>query len=266
VKGCGTPLAWGERACACPRGHSFDRARSGYVNLLGPQDKRAAAPGDSKEAVRARSRLLDRGLGAHVLETIAALLSRRGSDRGATALEVGCGDGHFLRSLAARLGLDAYGVDLSSAAVDAAARRAPELRWIAANADRRLPFADGAFDVALSITSRKNGAELARLLRPGGLAIVTVPGPGDLAELRAAVQGRAAERDRATRAAELLGDGFALEERVEARATARLDRESIADLLLSTYRGARRSAADRIAALDALDVTLCSDVLCFRRT
>ena len=31
---------------ACDAGHAFDRARSGYVDLLQPQDSRARAPGD----------------------------------------------------------------------------------------------------------------------------------------------------------------------------------------------------------------------------
>ena len=40
---------------------AFDVARSGYVNLLQPQDKRSKTPGDTPEAVAARRRFLDRG-------------------------------------------------------------------------------------------------------------------------------------------------------------------------------------------------------------
>lgn len=38
VRGCGAPLARSGRALACLRGHGFDLARSGYTNLLQPQD------------------------------------------------------------------------------------------------------------------------------------------------------------------------------------------------------------------------------------
>ena len=37
----------------CPRGHSFDVARSGYINLLQPQERRSRNPGDSADAVAA---------------------------------------------------------------------------------------------------------------------------------------------------------------------------------------------------------------------
>jgi 23S rRNA (guanine745-N1)-methyltransferase len=266
VRGCGEPLAWEEKRCVCPKGHAFDAARSGYVNLLSPQDKRAKEPGDSKDAVRARGRLLEKGFGAHSLEALAAMLAARGAKAGSTALDVGCGEGYFLSALAERFRLSGYGVDLSTAALTAAARRKGAIRWIAANADRRLPFADGAFDFIFSITSRKNAAELDRLLAPEGRLFVVVPGPDDLAELRAAVQGTAIERDRGPRTLELLGDRFALEERVETRATIRADKEVLRDLLASTYRGARLSAAASVAGLDAMDVTVSADVMVFRKT
>jgi 23S rRNA (guanine745-N1)-methyltransferase len=265
VRGCGEPLAWEAKRCVCPKGHAFDAARSGYVNLLSPQDKRAREPGDSKEAVRARGRLLDRGFGTHVLEALTAMLAARGAKARSTALDVGCGEGFFLSSIAERFRLGGYGADLSTAALAAAARRKGAIRWIAANADRRLPFSDGAFDFIFSITSRKNGAELGRLLRTSGRAIVVVPGADDLVELREAALGKAVARDRGARVEELLGEGFSLEERFEARAIVHADGDALRDLLATTYRGARRSAGERIATLDAMDVTLCADVMCFRR-
>lgn len=262
VRGCGAPLAWEERRCACPRGHSFDRARSGYVNLLTPQDKRAKEPGDSREIVRARGRLLDGGFDDHVLEALGAILAGRGLPGGAHVLDVGCGDGFHLAALASRLPLAGWGVDISSAAVEAAAKRAPGLRWIAANADRRLPFADGSFAAILSITSRRNAGELARLLRAGGLLVVAVPGPDDLRELRAAVLGRADDRERGPAAVEALRPFFRLERRIEARVRRALDAPELRDLLATTYRGARRSAEARAAGLARMEVTSSAEILC----
>jgi len=265
VRDCGERLSWEEKRCACPRGHVFDRARSGYVNLLTPQDKRAKEPGDSKETVRARSRLLAKGLGAHILDALIAVLKEREIGPGATALDVGCGDGYFLTSLAKRFSLDGIGVDLSSAAVDAAARRAPGLRWIAANADRRLPFADGSFDLIFSITSRKNAAEFHRMLRKGGLLAVAVPAEDDLIELREAVLGRALLRSREERTSELLGAAFVQEKCVRAHATLALDADALRDLLATTYRGARSSEAPKAAALGSMEVTMSAKILCFAK-
>ena len=39
VRGCHLGLTRDERRVFCPHGHSFDIARSGYVNLLEPQDQ-----------------------------------------------------------------------------------------------------------------------------------------------------------------------------------------------------------------------------------
>ena len=47
VRDCREQLLREERRMVCPRGHSFDIARRGYVNLLQPQDRRSKKPGDT---------------------------------------------------------------------------------------------------------------------------------------------------------------------------------------------------------------------------
>ncbi|MGH9695411.1 MAG: putative RNA methyltransferase, partial [Bryobacteraceae bacterium] len=58
----------------CARRHSFDIARSGYINLLQPQDRRSKQPGDTKAAIAARRRLHDRGVTAPFLQGVADML------------------------------------------------------------------------------------------------------------------------------------------------------------------------------------------------
>ena len=58
---CGGSLAWGEHACRCPEGHSFDIAAQGYVNLLLANQKSSPNPGDNAEMVAGRTRFLDSG-------------------------------------------------------------------------------------------------------------------------------------------------------------------------------------------------------------
>ncbi|MBM3977128.1 MAG: hypothetical protein FJ299_09075, partial [Planctomycetes bacterium] len=72
VRGCGRPLASRGTALACERAHAFDRARAGYVNLLQPQDRRSAVPGDAPEAWRARERWFERGHAAALLDLLRA--------------------------------------------------------------------------------------------------------------------------------------------------------------------------------------------------
>src|SRR4051812_39270754 len=144
VRDCPLPLTraadQGGRRLVCRRAHSFDVARSGYINLLQPQDRRSKHPGDTPAAVAARRRLHDLGVTAPLLEGIAELAQTSPGD---LVLDAGCGDGFFLGSLAHQSGCAGHGVDISIPAVDAAARCYPPdesgCKWIVANADRFVP-------------------------------------------------------------------------------------------------------------------------------
>ena len=252
------------RAWRCPRGHSFDLARSGYLNLLQAQERRSRHPGDSKEAALARRRLFAAGCFDPLLAAITAAadeaLGPSHAGRRAAVLDVGCGEGTVLAALARGRDLEGWGVDISAPAIDLAARSHPDLRWIVANADRTLPFPAGAFDLVLSITSRQNAPELRRLLAPGGRLLLAVPGADDLAELRTALLGKADLEARLPKTLQAFAADFALVAERRVRHRAALDRQAVDDLLASTYRGARSSERGRLAALDGLTVTLSHDL------
>lgn len=264
VRACALPLLRRGRAWRCARGHSFDLAASGYCNLLQPQDRRAKAPGDSAEAARARRRWLEGGRGEPLRRALEDCVEGVGITAGDAILDSGCGEGFFLAALARRFGLDACGVDISSAAVDAAARRHRGILWLVANADRRLPFADGTFRLALSVCGRLNAPELRRVLAPGGALIAAVPGPDDLVELRAAVLGQGLLPDRGARVLRETAARFTLERRTGVRATIELDAAAIADALALSYRGARRSQQARAAGLPGITATQSFELLVLR--
>ena len=147
------------------------------MNLLQPQDSRSRRPGDSAAAVAARHRLHARGVTAPLLAAIASLLEATPRD---TVLDAGCGDGFYLGNIAHLSGCAGFGVDISKPSVDAAARKYPACQWIAANADRFLPWADGSFSAVLSITARRNPGEFRRVLEKGGRLLLAVPAADDL--------------------------------------------------------------------------------------
>lgn len=265
VRGCGLPLERRERTWLCPRGHSFDIARSGYVNLLQPQDRKSPEAGDSREAVEARALLLAAGIGRGVIDTVAHALNALDLAPDSVVVDVGAGTGDALGVAAARWPLTYAGIDLSTAAAEHAARRFPSVTWVVANADRGLPLTDGSVDVVLSLHARRLPAECARVLKPGGALIVAVPAPDDLIELRALIQGEGVERERTDALVSEHAPWLALQERATTRERRTLGREHLLALLRLTYRGARVSAAARLEALEQLEVTLASDVCLFGR-
>jgi 23S rRNA (guanine745-N1)-methyltransferase len=289
VRGCGAPLARVEggpgRGLVCPRGHRFDLARSGYCNLLQPQDRRSRRPGDSAAALAARRRLFDRGLGDWLVPHLLAAFDELRLPAGAAVLDVGCGEGFYLGTLARERDVEAHGLDISAAAIDLAARRYPQASWVVANADRSLPYAAGGFDLALSLTSRLHPPELRRVLRPpgpaalapaaatgapgtpvdgGGVLLIGVPAADDLVELRAAVLGEGRLRDRLQPAVTALAADFELVRQTTARARLHLDAAAAQDLLASTYRAGRERERRRAAGLAGLDVTASRDLAIFQ--
>jgi 23S rRNA (guanine745-N1)-methyltransferase len=244
VRDCRLALVRGRQRLVCLRGHSFDIARSGYINLLQPQDRRSKEPGDSADAVAARRRLHEGGVTAPLLRAISDIVTASSEDR---VLDAGCGDGFYLGTLANQTGFKGYGVDISIPAVDAAARRYPGCEWIVANADRFVPYADRSFSLALSITARMNAPEFRRVLRDDGRLLIALPAPDDLIELRG--EGR----DRVDRTLETFADDFTLKDRRRVTTVADLDAASVHDVLVSIYRPRPSTAAMRVTfSLDLL--------------
>lgn len=174
---CGEGLARDGAALRCAAGHSFDIARQGYVNLL-----RRAAPenADTPEMLAARDRFLVAGHYAPIAAAVAEAC--RGAGR---IVEVGAGTGYYLNAaLDAAPDAEGLATDVSPAAARRAARCHPRAAAVVADTWQRLPLPDGAVDLVLCVFAPRNPAEFARVLRPGGRAVIVVPGPGHLRELR----------------------------------------------------------------------------------
>ena len=113
-----------------------------------------------------------------------SLLQRFGVRAGARAIDIGCGCGGNLALFDAVRPSLVVGLDLSPIALAHARQAAPGATLVQADLSRDLPLADGGFDVATLFNVlyhdwvHDDGAVLrriARLLRPGGLLLVTEP-------------------------------------------------------------------------------------------
>ncbi len=114
-----------------------------------------------------------------VLQLLDAALRERSGGERLRLLDIGCGTGGTLRALAP-LG-DAVGVDTEPGAIEAARRRSG-CEVGPGRLPDDMPFADDSFDVITLLDVLEHIeddagslATIARLLRPGGLLLCTVP-------------------------------------------------------------------------------------------
>jgi 23S rRNA (guanine745-N1)-methyltransferase len=205
---CDGSLADADGGARCATGHSFDYARSGYLNLTGTGGGRTRV-GDTAAMVRARAEFLDAGHYEPIARAIAeaaiaavadvttatvAVSPPVGTAAASPAptllVEIGSGTGYHLDAAAAALRersprpTCAVGFDLSKAAAGHAARRHPELSFVVVDVETRVPLRDAAADLVLSVFSPRPAAELGRVVRPGGELVAAFAGPRHLERLR----------------------------------------------------------------------------------
>src|SRR5262245_46936553 len=106
-----------------------------------------------------------------------AVIDRWGDVRGRLLLDVGCAKGRFVRALSAA-GAEVMGLDRTWKLLQAACRIHPAHSFVLSTATR-LPFADASYDGLLCIEVIEHlpdlesaFAEMARVLKPGGEAII----------------------------------------------------------------------------------------------
>jgi SAM-dependent methyltransferase len=108
-------------------------------------------------------------------------LIKRNVAKGAAVLDAGCGAGTWVEFLREQ-GYAAEGLDFSPLLVERLRATYPDTHWTESDI-RHMPYGDGRFDAIVSwgvIEHNEDGPaaalrEFSRILKPGGLAIVTVP-------------------------------------------------------------------------------------------
>lgn len=234
---CGKKLSSSGTAFSCPAGHSFDIARSGYVNLL--TNSGSGRHGDDKLMVRARTRFLDKGFYAPLADRLAELAAVEKPD---LIVDAGCGEGYYTDMLS-RISphAEVIGLDISKDAIAAAAKRCRVGRFAVASI-AGIPLEDGCADVLLNVFSPFFPAEFARVLKSGALLLRVIPLEMHLHALRELVYDTPYDND----VPELDADGFETEGFEELRYSIRLEsREDIEDLFRMTPYYYKTSAADQ---------------------
>lgn len=161
----------------CDTGHSFDRAREGYLNLLVTgRLATTAVAGDTTDALIARRTFLS----ANWYSPIADALSKTLGEVDGPVLDVGCGEGYYLSHVMSPM---KYGIDISKKAVQMASKLLPSAQFAVASAFR-LPVLPQSLAAVFTVFAPHSFEEYNRVLVPGGKWVTVTPGPNHLVQMR----------------------------------------------------------------------------------
>jgi 23S rRNA (guanine745-N1)-methyltransferase len=249
----GTDLA-PENSLSCEQGHNFDRHKKGYINLLLAQNKKTKQPGDDIKMVAGRRAFLSAGYYQAFADKIADLILAYKPE---AILDAGCGEGFYLNniiskanpkaldpsltndpSLTINTNIKAYGFDISKPAIAAAASKYKNIEWAVASS-ARAPYQSAVFDCILSVFSRVETDEFARLLKVGGIVVYAGPGPNHLLALRELIYPEV-NAYQAQKHADYFNERFALLEQVSLKIPLSINsNEQIMNLLSMTPHSQR---------------------------
>jgi 23S rRNA (guanine745-N1)-methyltransferase len=180
---CRQPLHRLDRRVLCPRGHTFDLARQGYLNLAVGSIHRGSA--DTSAMVLAREKFLSAGHYRPLADQLAAAAAQADpAVADGIVVDLAGGTGYYLaaalEALPNRPGLC---LDLSAPALRRAATAHTRAAAAGADAWQHLPVASGSASTVLSAFGPRDPGEIDRILAPGGALIVLSPLTDHLHEL-----------------------------------------------------------------------------------
>lgn len=254
----------------CERGHRFDRAKYGYINLLTGKANNFVP--DTAAMVEARDAFLGGGHYGPLVDALRraaadALQTRIGPP---TILDAGTGTGYYLEALLAGLPeARSIAVDLSKFALRRAARRLPAALSLVWDIWRPLPLTAGSIDLIVNVFAPRNAAEFARVLAPGGTLLVVTPGTDHLEQLRRLGLALSVDVDKTEQLRATLAPYFALAECTAVDFSMPLTPSAIRDVVMmgpAAHHLDEEKLAATLAALSAEStVTASFRVFRFRR-
>ncbi|MDK2858754.1 MAG: rRNA (guanine745-N1)-methyltransferase [Verrucomicrobiota bacterium] len=264
---CGNALSRQVAAYRCEKGHSFDPAKEDYLNLLLSHQRKSKHPGDGKEMIQARRRFFDSGAFDPLTDLIlsSSFIAQHPS---LSVLDAGCGEGHISGMLSETCSGQFFGIDISKDAIRCAAKRYKKTHWIVANLMRDIPLADRSMDVILSLLAPRNPDEFARIMKPGGILIIGVPGPDHLIELRSELMANAGDfEEKADEAVLKCAPLFIEQKRRILTYEKELSRDQLSDLIQMTpiFWNSGPAAKKRLQQLPGLTVTISFTLLSMKK-
>ncbi len=187
---CSNALNRQSKSFICVKNHTYDTAKSGYVNLLLPHQMKSKIPGDNKLMVNSRRNFLDRGYYSPLKDKLCGIILKHARN-GGCILDAGCGDGYYTAGIKQSLdenniNAGVIGIDISKHAADAASKRCKDITFAAASVFR-IPVPAFSCGIVISVFAPCCGEEFKRVLEPDGIMVMAIPSAEHLIELKSAV-------------------------------------------------------------------------------
>ncbi|WP_053332727.1 methyltransferase domain-containing protein [Candidatus Jidaibacter acanthamoebae] len=188
----GEKLIGFEKYLGCAKGHIYDKARQGYVNLLSANQKNSKNPGDNRMMVKSRAKFLNEGYYQPISNTLNMLITNeylKPVKDNFHIADIGCGEGYYLSNLKQHLDshlkvkANYYGIDISKEAIKLAAGHNKGILWCVGSAIK-LPLQEKTIDIALSVFAPLYLNEYHRVLADMGRLITVTPSTLHLIEMR----------------------------------------------------------------------------------
>ena len=237
----------------CNNGHSYDRAKAGYYNLL--LGVKGGTHGDNAEMVEARRAFLSRGFYEPLADRLAALVTAH-TPAGGCVLDAGCGEGYYTDKVESALRTrdgksNVLAFDISRDAVKYAAKRNRSIS-LAVATSYDMPLSDGSVSTVFNAFSPLAISEVSRVLKVGGRFVMVYPGREHLFGLKSVIYKTPYKNE-----PEDVGlDGFKLLSHETLSYTLKLNTEGdIRALFMMTPYAYRTSREDRERVLSLSEVT-----------
>ena len=262
---CGEKLQLHDNTYSCQKNHCFDKAKSGYVNLLQSKHVGKAVHGDNKLMVQARRNFLDKGYYSPLCTALCEAVAKYFN--GEILLDAGCGEGYYTSAIIdkfyqSKIDAKIAGIDISKAAVEYSAKRCKGAEFAVASVFH-IPAADASCDMLVTLFAPYCGEEYSRVLKKGGIMIMAIPSEDHLWELKQAIYDTPYKNE--VKPYELEGFEFLGSQRI----TYTIDLASQEDInalfsMTPYYYRTGREQQERLSKLDSLSTKADFELLIYR--